>query len=77
MDIYISNSSDKKDLADKLAASSSETDEATEEESAGSIYIDKNNNPDLSDAHIVTLSTCSYDSDVRFTVSAVRIDEHE
>ena len=28
-------------------------------------------------AHIVTLSTCSYDSDVRFTVSAVRIDEHE
>lgn len=29
-----------------------------EEESAGSIYIDKNNNPDLSEAHIVTLSTC-------------------
>ena len=28
------------------------------------------------EAHIVTLSTCSYDSDVRFTVSAVRIDEH-
>ena len=27
--------------------------------------------------HIVTLSTCSYDSDVRFTVSAVRVDEHE
>lgn len=27
--------------------------------------------------HIVTLSTCSYDSDVRFIVSAVRIDEHE
>ena len=29
------------------------------------------------ETHIVTLSTCSYDSDVRFTVSAVRIDEHE
>ena len=28
------------------------------------------------ETHIVTLSTCSYDSDVRFTVSAVRIDEH-
>ena len=28
------------------------------------------------EAHIVTLSTCSYDSDVRFTVSAVRVDEH-
>ena len=27
--------------------------------------------------HIVTLSTCSYDSNVRFTVSAVRVDEHE
>ena len=26
--------------------------------------------------HIVTLSTCSYDSGVRFTVSAVRVDEH-
>ena len=26
---------------------------------------------------IVVLSTCSYDSDVRFTVSAVRVDEHE
>ena len=26
--------------------------------------------------HIVTLSTCSYDSNVRFTVSAVRVDEH-
>lgn len=224
---YTSNSSDKKDLADKPAASSSETYEATEddpnawyhdidvdfeglkkinsdivgwiyfegdvgisypllysdndyylnhnylkeEESAGSIYIEKNNNPDLSDAHtliyghnmrnlamfgklryykteedylkthryfqlitesgvyryeifaykdvstltggiyttwkyvdedfkdfvedtifqesyvdtdidvddethIVTLSTCSYDSDVRFTVSAVRVDEY-
>lgn len=224
---YISNSSDKKDLADKSAGSSSKTDEATEddpnawyhdidvdlaglkklnpdivgwiyfegdvgisypllysgddyylnhnyqneEESAGSIYIEKNNNPDLSDAHtliyghnmrnlsmfgklryykteedylkthryfqlitetgayryeiftykdvstltggiyttwkyvdddfkefvedticqgsyvdtdidvddethIVTLSTCSYDSDVRFTVSAMRVDEY-
>lgn len=29
------------------------------------------------ETHIVTLSTCSYDSDVRFTVSAVRIDEHK
>ena len=29
------------------------------------------------ETHIVTLSTCSYDSDVRFTVSAVRVDEHE
>ena len=28
------------------------------------------------ETHIVTLSTCSYDSDVRFTVSAVRVDEH-
>ena len=224
---YISNSSDKKDLADKSAGSSSAADEATEddpnawyhdidvdlaglkklnpdivgwiyfegdvgisypllysgddyylkhnyqkeEESAGSIYIDKNNNPDLSEAHtiiyghnmrnlamfgklryykteedylddhryfqlitesgiyryeifaykdvstltggiyttwkyvdedfkdfvknsickgsyvdadididdethIVTLSTCSYDSDVRFIVSAVRVDEY-
>ncbi|MBR4706730.1 MAG: class B sortase [Pseudobutyrivibrio sp.] len=26
--------------------------------------------------HIVTLSTCSYDSDVRFTVSATRVDVH-
>ena len=224
---YISNSSDKNELTDKPAGSSSETDEATEddpnawyhdidvdfeglkklnsdivgwiyfegdvgisypllysgddyylnhnylkeEESAGSIYIDKNNNPDLTDAHtliyghnmrnlsmfgklryykteedylkthryfqlitkssiyryeifaykdvstltggiyttwkyvdedfkefvedticqgsyvdtdidvddethIVTLSTCSYDSDVRFTVSATRVDVH-
>ncbi|OQA27230.1 MAG: hypothetical protein BWY61_00284 [Firmicutes bacterium ADurb.Bin354] len=29
------------------------------------------------ETHIVTLSACSYDSDVRFTVSAVRVDEHE
>ena len=29
------------------------------------------------ETHIVTLSTCSYDSDVRFTVSGVRVDEHE
>jgi sortase B len=29
------------------------------------------------ETHIVTLSTCSYDSDVRFIVSAVRIEEHE
>lgn len=28
------------------------------------------------DMHIVTLSTCSYDSKVRFTISAVRVDEH-
>ena len=28
------------------------------------------------ETYIVTLSTCSYDSDVRFTVSAVRVDEH-
>ena len=26
--------------------------------------------------HIVTLSTCSFESDARFTVSAVRVDEH-
>ncbi len=28
------------------------------------------------ETHIVTLSTCSYDSDVRFTVSATRVDVH-
>ena len=39
-------------------------------------YVDADIDVD-DETHIVTLSTCSYDSDVRFTVSAVRIDEHE
>lgn len=39
-------------------------------------YIDADIDVD-DETHIVTLSTCSYDSDVRFTVSAVRIDEYE
>ena len=39
-------------------------------------YVDADIDVD-DEAHIVTLSTCSYDSDVRFTVSAVRVDEHE
>lgn len=45
---------------------------------AGSIYVEGVNHPDLSDAHthILTLSTCSYDGNIRFTVSAVRIDEY-
>ena len=38
-------------------------------------YVDSDLKVD-DDTHIVTLSTCSYDSDVRFTVSAVRVDEH-
>lgn len=38
-------------------------------------YVDADIDVD-DEAHIVTLSTCSYDSDVRFTVSAVRVDEH-
>ena len=39
-------------------------------------YVDADIDID-DETHIVTLSTCSYDSDVRFTVSAVRVDEHE
>ena len=39
-------------------------------------YVDADIDID-DETHIVTLSTCSYDSDVRFTVSAVRIDEHK
>ena len=39
-------------------------------------YVDADIDVD-DETHIVTLSTCSYDSDVRFIVSAVRIDEHE
>lgn len=39
-------------------------------------YVDANIDVD-DETHIVTLSTCSYDSVVRFTVSAVRVDEHE
>ena len=39
-------------------------------------YVDADIDVD-DETHIVTLSTCSYDSDVRFTVSAVRIDEHK
>ena len=39
-------------------------------------YVDADIDVD-DETHIVTLSTCSYDSDVRFTVSAVRVDEHE
>ena len=39
-------------------------------------YVDVDINIE-DETHIVTLSTCSYDSDVRFTVSAVRVDEHE
>ena len=42
---------------------------------AGS-YVDSDFAVD-DNTHIVTLSTCSYDSDVRFTVSAVRVDEHK
>lgn len=38
-------------------------------------YVDADIDVD-DETHIVTLSTCSYDSDVRFTVSAVRVDEH-
>lgn len=38
-------------------------------------YVDAEIDVD-DETHIVTLSTCSYDSDVRFTVSAVRVDEH-
>lgn len=38
-------------------------------------YVDANIDIEY-ETHIVTLSTCSYDSDVRFSVSAVRIDEH-
>ena len=42
------------------------------------IRLIRNADIDVDDViHVVTLSTCSYDSDVRFTVSAVRIDEHE
>ena len=37
----------------------------------GGSYVDADINVDA-ETHIVTLSTCSYDSDVRFTVSAVR-----
>ena len=93
---YISNSSDKNELTDKPAASSSGTDEATEDDPnawyhdidvdddfkefvedtifQGS-YVDADIDVD-DETHIITLSTCSYDSDVRFTVSAVRVDEH-
>ena len=39
-------------------------------------YVDADIDVD-DETHIVTLSTCSYDSDVRFTVSAVRVDKHE
>lgn len=39
-------------------------------------YVDADIDVD-DETHIVTLSTCSYDSDVRFTVSAVRVDEHK
>jgi len=39
-------------------------------------YVDADIDVD-DETHIVTLSTCLYDSDVRFTVSAVRVDEHE
>ena len=39
-------------------------------------YVDADIDVD-DETHIVTLSTCSYDSVVRFTVSAVRVDEHE
>ena len=39
-------------------------------------YVDADIDVD-DETHVVTLSTCSYDSDVRFTVSAVRVDEHE
>ena len=39
-------------------------------------YVDADIDVD-DETHIVTLSTCSYDSDVRFTVRAVRVDEHE
>ena len=39
-------------------------------------YVDADIDVD-DETHIVTLSTCSYDSNVRFTVSAVRVDEHE
>ena len=39
-------------------------------------YVDADIDID-NETHIVTLSTCSYDSDVRFTVSAVRVGEHE
>ena len=39
-------------------------------------YVDADIDID-DETHIVTLSTCSYDSGVRFTVSAMRIDEHE
>ncbi|SCI36025.1 sortase%2C SrtB family [uncultured Clostridium sp.] len=39
-------------------------------------YVDVDIDVD-DETHIVTLSTCSYDSDVRFTVSALRIDEHK
>jgi len=38
-------------------------------------YVDADVDVD-NGTHIVTLSTCSYDSDVRFIVSAVRVDEH-
>ena len=38
-------------------------------------YVDADIDVD-DETHIVTLSTCSYDSDVRFIVSAVRVDEH-
>ena len=38
-------------------------------------YVDADIDVD-DETHIVTLSTCSYNSDVRFTVSAVRVDEH-
>ncbi len=31
----------------------------------------------ISPDHVITLSTCSYSDNVRFVVSAVRIDEHE
>lgn len=39
-------------------------------------YVDVDIDVD-DETHIVTLSSYSYDSDVRFIVSAVRIDEHE
>jgi len=38
-------------------------------------YVDTDIDVD-DETHIVTLSTCSYDSDVRFTVSATRVDVH-
>ncbi len=38
-------------------------------------YVDADIDVD-DETHIVTLSTCSYDSDVRFIVSATRVDVH-